>query len=339
MSILWSPLETIYMSLTNPTSIDPSKECSKFISQYKQEYGDVHPSFINESFHKVVNRSHTEAKFTLVYLHCRVHEATANFCSQILSSSSLNNMIRSKEIAVWGGDVFHCEALSVSHMLKATTFPFLALLSPKSSSSNRKYYVLHSMLGSENINASNLIRQLSTVMSTHKNEIDLVRREQMAKIRERELRENQDAEYQRALEADRKKSREKEMEAERLKQVEEEEKLQAALSLSKALEEKADIDRKMRLLGEEPDLGTGVSTFVFRLPDGSRLTRNFKNEETLEMIFTFLDVHLKRVKISKYAFTAYPHRRFSKDKTSMDMTLREAKLTGRVAVFVQNLDA
>jgi len=335
-----SPLENMYKSLTNPSKIDPLRECSKFVSGYEQEYGNVHPPFSRQDFHAMVNRNHIDAKFTLVYLHCSVHQDTRKFCRQILNSNSLSDLLRADNITVWGGDVFHCEARWVSHMLKATTFPFLALLSPKSSSNSRKYFVLHSVMGCDKINsAPDLCRQLSTVMSAHKNEIDAIRREQMEKIRERELRLDQDAEYQRALEADRKKMREKKRQEEEKKQKEEEEKLQRALSMSRELEKKAEIERKRSSLSEEPKAGSGVSTFVFRIPDGSRLTRRFRDDEKLGMIFTFLDVSLEKANIKNYAFTAYPHRRFSTEETNMDMSLSDAKLTGRVAVFVQNLDA
>ena len=335
-----SPLENMYRSMTNPQKLDPNRECSTFIGKYEQDYGNAHPPFSRRDFHSVVNRGSSEAKFTLVYLHCSVHQDTPRFCRQILSNSSLNDLLREDTIQVWGGDVFHSEGRWVSHMLKATTFPFLALLSPKSSSSSRKYYVLHSVLGSSSINsATELTRQLSTTMNAHKNEIDAIRREQMARINERNLRNSQDEDYQRALEADRKKKREKERKEEEAKEKEEQEKLEAALSLSKELEAKAEIERKRKTLSEEPKAGSGVSTFVFRLPDGSRLTRRFSDDEKLGMIFTFLDVSLKEANIRNYAFTAYPHRRFSKEKTNMDMSLSDAKLTGRVAVFVQNLDA
>ena len=326
--------------MTNPQKIDPVRECSKFIGKYEQEYGNTHPPFSRRDFHSVVNRAHTDAKFTLVYLHCGVHQDTPTFCRKILANTALNDMLRGDNIQVWGGDVFQSEARWVSHMLKATTFPFLALLSPKSSSSSRKYYVLHSVLGSSSIvSVNDLMRQLSTVMNAHQSEIDAIRREQMARIHERNLRNSQDEDYQRALEADRKKKLEKERKEEEAKEKEEQERLQAALSLSKELEAKAEIERKRSTLSEEPKAGKGVSTFVFRLPNGSRLTRRFCDDEKLGMIFTFLDVSLEEADIRNYAFTAYPHRRFSKEKTDMEMSLSDAKLTGRVAVFVQNLDA
>ena len=177
---LLSFLENMYRSMTNPQKIDPVRECSKFIGKYEQEYGNTHPPFSRRDFHSVVNRAHTDAKFTLVYLHCGVHQDTPTFCRKILANTALNDMLRGDNIQVWGGDVFQSEARWVSHMLKATTFPFLALLSPKSSSSSRKYYVLHSVLGSSSIvSVNDLMRQLSTVMNAHKSEIDAIRREQL----------------------------------------------------------------------------------------------------------------------------------------------------------------
>ena len=103
---LLSFLENMYRSMTNPQKIDPVRECSKFIGKYEQEYGNTHPPFSRRDFHSVVNRAHTDAKFTLVYLHCGVHQDTPTFCRKILANTALNDMLRGDNIQVWGGDVF-----------------------------------------------------------------------------------------------------------------------------------------------------------------------------------------------------------------------------------------
>ena len=328
------PIRRFYETLRSPNSIDPNRDTSKFIGYYENKYGTNRtPTFIQESFHSSVTKCNREAKFLLVYLHSREHQNTDGFCVGTLGSTKILDLFNEHDVLVWGGDIFHAEARSISYMLRATTFPFLALLSPKSSAAGKRFHVLTRIEGTRSSN--DLARNLTDAITKHRQQVIDVRRENETREAQRNLRTSQDAAYRAALEADRKK-REAEEEAK------EKAELEAAVALSKKLEEEAEMVRKKAAIADEPPAGQeGVSTFVFRLPNGSRLTRRFEDTNTLEFVFNYLDVVFNEGEGPKhYAMTAYPHRRFCREKASdLDLTLKELKLTGRVALFVNNLDA
>eukprot|EP00940_MAST-03C_sp_MAST-3C-sp2_P000688 g688.t1 len=338
------PLRDAYAAFTNPQRIDPVRESSKFIAHYERDYGTPHPPFLQLSFHQAVAQSRAQFKFLVVYVHCREHQDTPTFCKGVLGSQRLLRVIgeEAQDVLVWGGDVFGAEGRSVSHMLNATTFPFLALLSPKSSTSSRKYVLLMQSAGFDSVESVEGL--LKNAMQQHRGDVLEVRRQHEEREAQRNLRTSQDAAYLDALRKDREKKAEEERRRDAAEKAEEKAKLEAALELSRRLEAESAIARKKRSLPPEPAAdGANVSTFVFRLPNGSRLTRRFGNDEAIEHVFSYLDIALAEdtsgTPISNYAFTAYPHRHFSRDKTDVSKTLGESNLTGRVAVFVQNLDA
>lgn len=334
-------LRDLYRSLANPPPNDASRECSQFIARYQQVYGkSICPPFASTPFYETVAKSHRDVVFTLVYVHCWDHVDTPSFCKHVLGSSEVTAVLKRDDVVVWGGDVFAAETRSVSHMLKATTFPFLALLSPSSSPSTRRFVLLQKISG--HVSPKDLAQKLSEAIVSHRDEVEAERRRQRAREEERRLRESQDAAYQSALLADQKREEEEEAKRETIEREAKRARAQAEIALSKEREKSDELEEKKRALGDEPRTGDGTSTFVFRLPDGSRLTRRFANQDKLLMIFHFLDIALTErdgVMMENYAFTAYPDRRFAKDRTDLSMSLTEAKLTGRVAVFVQNLDA
>ena len=155
-------------------------------------------------------------------------------------------------------------------------------------------------------------------MQQHRGDVLEVRRQHEEQEAQRNLRTSQDAAYLDALRKDREKKAEEERRrdaAERPRKA----KLEAALELSRRLEAEApSLERNGLCLRSQRD-GAG-NTVVFRLPNGSRLTRRFGNDEAIEHVFSYLDIALAEdtsgTPISEYTFTAYPHRHH-RDKTDI----------------------
>jgi len=157
------------------------------------------------------------------------------------------------------------------------------------------------------------------------------------------LRQQQDSAYKTSLAKDRQRAEERRVREEREQEEADAAELEAAVALSHTLSKKADLERARTLIPPEPtaDAAGTISSFVFRLPDGSRLERRFDAAGALETVFHYLDVKLaeRDPPIVNYCFTAYPHRSFSKAESDLQADLQTSGLTGRVAVFVRDLES
>jgi len=101
------------------------------------------------------------------------------------------------------------------------------------------------------------------------------------------------------------------------------------------------LKRRERLkmsVAPEPAVGEKDSTsLVFRLIDGSRLTRRFKSTEKLQVVYDFLDSldNLADKLPERYALvTNFPRKTF----TEKNMNLSEAGLVPQSALFIEDLD-
>ena len=102
-------------------------EAAKFLKTFKRQYGDYHPAFQAVSFMEALRRAGQEFKFLFVYLHSTEHMDTPLFCGGTLCNKTVVKFINQHFIA-WGGDVRESEGYQMSNSLKASTFPFCAVV-------------------------------------------------------------------------------------------------------------------------------------------------------------------------------------------------------------------
>ena len=180
---------------------------------------------------------------------------------------------------------------------------------------------------------------LSTSLSRHAETMAQALAARLAREEEIRLREEQDREYQEALLADQIREIERREEQERL-QKEEEERVELerlAVEVERNRIEKA---RELVAKCEEPSAGAGTARIRFTLPNGKKVDRRFKSEDTIEVLRAFLITHFDETEVEMKNFgisTNFPRKTFHEDDNGL--TLDQAGLTPQAVVMVQDLDA
>jgi hypothetical protein len=119
------PLRWLFQ--TRPISLNPDQDTIKFVDDFNFRYTPNHPTFFQNSYQKAVINAFQNSKFLLVYLHSPIHDDTNRFCRNVLSSQNLINLTN-QHMVVWANSIWNPEAYALSTQLRASSFPFLALL-------------------------------------------------------------------------------------------------------------------------------------------------------------------------------------------------------------------
>ena len=134
--------ETDIPSLAPVSVPTGASEAANFLRSFERSYGYYHPEFQAVSFMEAVRRAGQEFKFLFVYLHSAGHMNTPLFCEQTLCNEAVVSFINENFIA-WGGDVHSAEGYQMGNSLKASTFPFCAVVM---SSSSMRFGILQQVL-------------------------------------------------------------------------------------------------------------------------------------------------------------------------------------------------
>lgn len=272
------------------------------------------PEFLLMGYDDAVKKAKEELKTLMAILISEEHDDTERFKREVLMDEELLDVLTKNSILVWGGDVRDRDASFAAHILDATTFPFLAFISlqPKRSSLIPTNLNSHSRRTSINLmtvctrlegspqhttSSRSIVNTIQTVVlprtASYLNRLKLEKAKREADQR---LREEQDRAYAEAGRLDRERVMRKkaELEAESRRAYE---LRQKELEGEKRRREKAEeAEQKSRWrhwarqerMPEEPSDG-GV-TIGFRLGNGKRVVRKFKADESIEALYTFVDV-------------------------------------------------
>ena len=119
--------------------------------------------------------------------------------------------------------------------------------------------------------------------------------------------------------------------------------------MAKVMEMSIEAERKRQLkirkdqIPDEPTTSDSIAvSFVFKLPGGNRISRRFRESETFENLFCYLDCEMESKGVTSYSVNlAYPRRTFLRHDTGFDpktTTLSSQGLIGRIALLVVDLD-
>eukprot|EP00252_Welwitschia_mirabilis_P025066 TRINITY_DN7693_c0_g2_i1.p1 TRINITY_DN7693_c0_g2~~TRINITY_DN7693_c0_g2_i1.p1 ORF type:complete len:495 (+),score=96.03 TRINITY_DN7693_c0_g2_i1:330-1814(+) len=329
---------------TSPlVSVSPgTSEALAFISLFEREYGSFHPNFQNSGFMDALRTSRQEFKFLFVYLHSPDHPNTPLFCRDTLCSESVVEFLN-ENFVVWGGNVRTSEGFRMSNSLKASTFPFCAIVM---SANNQRIALLQQVEGPKS--PAELLSLLQRVIEESGATLVAARIEEEERRHNRRLREEQDAAYQAALEADRAREQERQAEAERLrreaaeaerKRLEEEEAkaraAQEAAAREAALERRR--QEKAMSLGAEPEKGPDVTQVLVRFPNGERKERRFYSSTSVKSVYDYVD-SLNCLQTENYSLVSnFPRVVYGPEKHSL--SLKEAGLHPQASLYVQVEDA
>ncbi|MCO5557003.1 hypothetical protein L7F22_010558 [Adiantum nelumboides] len=320
-----------------PTSYG-AVEALDFVRSFEREYGDYHPAFETTSFMDALRRARDQYKFLFVYLHSPDHENTPPFVGQTLCSELVVQFLNENFI-VWGGNIRASEGYRMSNSLKASTFPFCAVVM---ASSNQRVALLQQLEGPRS--AGNLLSALQKVLEEQGASLMAARIEEEERQLNRRLRDEQDAAYQAALQADQERERRRQEEAERLafekaelerKRKEEEEAAAKAARESAAKQAALEQRRQQKALalGSEPEKGSNVTEVLIRFPNGERKGRRFFSTATISSIYDYVD-SLPDCNARSYKLVS----NFPRVVYSMDMlgiTLKDAGLHPRASLYIQ----
>ena len=306
----------------------------------------------------------------LVYLHSPHHPDCAAFCRNTLANSRMIRYLNDLEamssgtqggrgagMRCFGASIHGADGQHLAQSLGAVAFPFACLVNVKSSSSssgssrsvgggngnggggpNYSLEVYLRMQGRKllHLPPDTLLAYLQTVMNHHGASVAEGEARRIQREEETRLRQEQDREYREALEADRAREAERQAERER----EERERQEREEKERRAREEKEDaLAKAMSLVGDEPPAGTPDTARVrLTLPNGRRIDRRFRADDTLEVVRAFLTVHFHENDVGIVHFsllTSFPKRTYE-DPT---ITLREGDLVPQAVLMVQDLDS
>lgn len=113
-----TPLTTVSAAMT---------EARDFVESFERDFGDRRPNFVAEGFMDALQRSRHDYKLLFVYIHSPEHPDTPIFCERTLCNDVLAAFINENFVA-WGGNIRASEGFKMSNSLKASRFPFCAVV-------------------------------------------------------------------------------------------------------------------------------------------------------------------------------------------------------------------
>ncbi|XP_051138214.1 plant UBX domain-containing protein 10 [Andrographis paniculata] len=322
----------------SPAASQSATEAIGFVSSFEREYGRLRPNFATEGFMDALQRSRHEYKLLFVYLHSPEHPDTPEFCARTLCNELLVAFLNENFVS-WGGSVKSSEGFKMSNSLKASRFPFCAVVM---AATNQRIALLQQVEGPKS--PQEMMTALQRVLEESAPVLVSARAEAEERRNNIRLREEQDAAYRAALEADQARERQRREEQERLereaaeaerKRKEEEEAQERAAreaaereaALAKMREEKA------RSLGPEPEKGPDVTQVLVRFPSGERKERRFHCSARIQSLYDYVDC-LGCLEVNGYRLVSnFPRTVYSEDKFSL--SLKEAGLHPQASLFVE----
>ncbi|KAG9452662.1 hypothetical protein H6P81_005566 [Aristolochia fimbriata] len=324
-----SPLTSISAAAT---------EALDFVAAFEREYGSSHPAFVTEGFMDALQRSRQSFKLLFVYLHSPDHPDTPAFCGGTLCSEPVVAFVNENFVS-WGASIRASEGFKMSNSLKASRYPFCAVVM---AASNQRIALLQQIEGPQS--PEQMLSVLQKVVEDSAPVLVGARLEAEERRNNMRLREEQDAAYRAALEADQARERQRKEEEERLereaaeaerKRKEEEEALERAAR--EAAEKEATLARrrqeKAMSLGDEPDKGPNVTQVLVRFPTGERKERRFHSTATVQSLYDYVD-SLDCLKAEKYSLVSnFPRVVYGPEK--LPLTLKDAGLHPQASLFVE----
>ncbi|KAF5734961.1 FAS-associated factor 2-like [Tripterygium wilfordii] len=320
-------------------SVSPAaSEAMDFVAYFEREYGSRRPNFVSEGFMDALQRSRNSFKLLFVYLHSPDHPDTPVFCERTLCSEMLTAFVNENFVA-WGGNIRASEGFKMSNSLKASRFPFCAVVMP---ATNQRIALLQQVEGPKS--PEEMLTMLQRVLEESASVLVAARLDAEERTNNMRLREEQDAAYRAALEADQARERQRREEQERLereaaeaerKRKEEEEARERAereaaereAALAKMREEKA------LSLGAEPEKGPNVTQVLVRFPTGERKDRRFHSSTTIQTLYDYVD-SLGCLDAENYSLVSnFPRVVYGREK--LILSLKEAGLHPQASLFVE----
>ncbi|KAK8584875.1 hypothetical protein V6N13_138820 [Hibiscus sabdariffa] len=271
-----------------------ASEAIDFVAAFERDYPVPRPNFVGEGFMDALQRSRNAFKLLFVYLHSPDHPDSPVFCERTLCSEAVAAFVNENFVA-WGASIRASEGFKMSNSLKASRFPFCAVVMP---TTNQRIALLQQVEGPTS--PEELIAILQRVIDECAPVLVAARLDAEERRTNMRLREEQDAAYRAALEADQARERQRREEQERLereaaeaerkRKEEEEARERAALEAAEKEAARARMRQQKALsLGDEPEKGPSVTQVLVRFPTGERKERRFHSTATIQALYDYVD--------------------------------------------------
>jgi len=338
-NIVWSLVSSIFGMPSpgqNRQSGDGRTDVAEFVREYNERYGSSHPPFNRGGYYQVLEEAKRDLRFLLVYLHSEDHQDTDHFCRNVLSSDAVTGELETNNIIFWGCSVRKTEGYKVSQALRETSYPFLAMIVLR----QHRMVVVSRKEGL--VEPDVMVEWIRKTVTDYEAFIVAARTDRDERNFDRELRNQQEAEFAESLRRDQEREqREREREEVERREEEERERLRR-----EELERKDQIVRmKVELaneIPEEPEVSHPEAVRVLlKLPDGQRLERRFLLTHSLKHIYYYVFCHPESPDQFEIG-TNYPRRTLPCKPSPENLcppSLKEVGFGKSEMLFVSDLDS
>lgn len=296
-NILWWPINiaykvlqtifhftlTLFFSPGPPTARQAGQEVERFITEFDNKHGVLHPRLYHGTYREAVSHAKRHLRFLLVYLHNEDDPTSVQFANNVICTNLLKSVVEDN-LLFWSCSVKKREGECVSESLNKAKAPFLGLLCFKEGQMRMVYK--HQGFAT----VEQVISRLTT--SIVENEPHL-NRQRSSRNRDRVsestssqlLMQEQDAAYQESLIRDQERARKKEEEERAIRRIQEEEERVEREKQEKIAAREALRQKLKENLPEQTKEDT--LSLLFRLPNGSRVSRKFSPNTTIKEIYEF----------------------------------------------------
>ncbi|CAD5234368.1 unnamed protein product [Bursaphelenchus xylophilus] len=348
--ILWSLRDLIgffYNVFGGPplSVADPRDEIQNFVTEFQRKYDpDGTLPWLNMPYSNAVSEARRQVKYLVVYLHNPSSPSADIFARGYLLSPRFIEFMARNECLIWGASIRTSEGYKVSYSVRDHNTPFISLFC----SYDGRTACLIRLSGQFSLDS--MLESLEACANLNRHHLATQEREKREREFNNQLRREQEEEYKRSLAADRAKVQErKRLESERI----EADKREEELRLQEERKRQLLIERRQRIresLPEEPCSDVDVVRVAVKFPEGSKLERRFRKDDSLEMLFNVVSIH-DTCPHDFSLISSYPrqvlkcapswYREYTEcfEETDRIPTFREAGLDGGVLVLVRDNEA
>ncbi|KAJ1496372.1 thioredoxin-like protein [Baffinella frigidus] len=281
------------LGMHRPEARRPGSESQRFLDTFELEHGPVHPTPQVGTFREAVDFAKREFKFLVVYIHSPYHQDTPEFVTDVVCTEVMKDFV-DDTFVFWMGSVLNPEAYNVSALLRASGYPFVAVITTTIDNHTTVCDAHEGLVGREE-----LMNWLLNIVETQGPQLVVQRAEAEGRVMDRRIREEQDQAFEDSLLQDQIRERE-------MREKEERDRIAAADAAVIAQEEArrvaeeegqrvAEEDRRMaqvaacaRMFDVPEPQGPDTVLIAFRLPQGERKQRRFNGADPVQRLYDYV---------------------------------------------------
>jgi len=297
----------------------------------------ISKAFSSTGFAALKQEALSTQSLLLVYLHSPLHADSKQFCTQVLLSEPMLNLLSpatandaQPKMLATGLSIHTSQGAQLQNLLQITSFPAIVVLQPPpgASTSSTTLHLVLKAEGTRPCHLATLLPLLRAVQQRHAAALSEFHVRRLYQQQESELRRQQDEEYQTTLRADQERERQQ-REAEEAARSEEEARQR----------ERQEVEN---LVLPEPETGTPDTTMVrFVMPAGKKINRRFHSTQTIKALKAFVRWHCYENNVEMGTIglsTSFPRKSYNEAEND-PLTLQDAGLAPQSVLMVQDLDA